>query len=169
MSQMDAPLEDLLERILREARRHTNAEAGTLFLRADDELRFAVAQNEALARRFGAEGVAERLRADPLPLKIPSLAGYVTQTGCSLNVPDAYQIPDKRPYMFQPWWDARNGYQTRSVLALPLADDHGQAIGVLELINALDAEGQPVPFDRECEPRVGVLATQATQAITSAS
>ena len=43
----------LLERIVAEARRFTNAEAGTLFLRDGDVLRFAVAQNDVLAGRIG--------------------------------------------------------------------------------------------------------------------
>jgi diguanylate cyclase (GGDEF)-like protein len=165
MSEPNLP--DLLERILREARRFTNAEAGTLFLREDNTLRFAVAQNDVLARRFGDQGVVQRLRAEPLSLEIPSLAGYVAQTGSLLNIPDAYQIPDSRPYSFQPWWDARNEYQTRSVLAVPLADPSGHVIGVLQLINALDAEDQPVPFDKEWELLVQTLAAHAAAAIAN--
>lgn len=165
MSEPNLP--DLLERILREARRFTHAEAGTLFLREDNTLRFAVAQNDVWACRFGDQGVVQRLRAEPLSLEIPSLAGYVAQTGSLLNIPDAYQIPDSRPYMFQPWWDARNDYQTRSVLAVPLADRSGHVIGVLQLINALDAEGQPVPFDREWELVVQTLASHAVVAIAN--
>ena len=46
-------LTTLLERILTEARRFTRAEAGTLFLREDDTLSFAVVQNERLARALG--------------------------------------------------------------------------------------------------------------------
>lgn len=165
MSELNLP--DLLERILREARRFTNAEAGTLFLREDNTLRFAVAQNDVLARRFGDQAVVQRLRAEPLSLEMPSLAGYVAQTGTLLNIPDAYQIPDSRPYSFQPWWDARNEYQTRSVLAVPLADRSGHVIGVLQLINALDAEGQPVPFDKEWELLVQTLAAHAAAAIAN--
>jgi GAF domain-containing protein len=157
----------LLERILLEARRLTNAEAGTLFLIGGDELKFAVAQNDVLAWRFGNEGVAPRLRAEPFSLKVPSLAGYVARTGSILNIPDAYQIPDNRPYMFQPWWDARNDYQTLSVLAVPLADRGGRVIGVLQLINALDADRRPTPFCKEYEPLVRALAAQAALAITN--
>lgn len=159
---MNEPTPALLERILGEARRVTNAEAGTVFLCQGGELRFAAAQNDVLARRFGEQDVAPRLRSEPLSLEAPSLAGYVARTGSVLNIPDAYQIPDSRPYTFQPWWDARNDYQTRSVLAVPLADGTGHVIGVLELINALDAEGAPVPFARTCEPLVRTLAAQAS-------
>jgi GAF domain-containing protein len=44
----------LLERVLETARRFTGAEAGTLFLRDGDHLRFAVVQNDFLQRKLGA-------------------------------------------------------------------------------------------------------------------
>jgi len=111
--------------------------------------------------------VAPRLREEePLSLRVPSLAGYVARTGSILNIPDAYQIPENRPYMFHPWWDARNDYQTLSVLAVPLANRQGRVIGVLELINALAADGCPAPFDADYEPLIRALASQAALAIT---
>ena len=69
-------LSTLLERIVAEARRFTNAEAGTLFSRSEDELRFAVTQNDALAERIGDKEIAV-LAGQPLCLTEPSLAGYV--------------------------------------------------------------------------------------------
>ena len=50
----------LLERILTEARRFTRAEAGTLFLREGDQLRFSVVQNDKLARDLGQEEMRRR-------------------------------------------------------------------------------------------------------------
>src|SRR5207237_1325277 len=46
----------LLERILSQARRVTRAEAGTVFLRDGDHLRFAVVQNDFLEPRLGEDG-----------------------------------------------------------------------------------------------------------------
>lgn len=51
----------LLERIVAEARRFTNAEAGTLFLREGSVLRFAVVQNEVLEARLGRADTRARL------------------------------------------------------------------------------------------------------------
>src|SRR2546425_3851836 len=76
----------LLERIVAEARRFTNAEAGALFLREGGALRFAVVQNEPPARRVGGE---------PLPLDLPSLAGYVAKTGETIVLPNGGR-PDDR-------------------------------------------------------------------------
>src|SRR3989304_5626526 len=73
----------LLENILREARRFTRADAGTLFLREGDCLRFAVVKNDSLVHRIGETEMKSRLQAEPLPLSETSLAGYVARPGGS--------------------------------------------------------------------------------------
>jgi diguanylate cyclase (GGDEF)-like protein len=158
----------LLERIVAEARRFTNAEAGTLFLREGSVLRFAVVQNEPLARRFGVEEMRRRLTADVLPLDAPSLAGYVANTGEVVALADAYGIGVSAPYRFNPAFDARNAFRTASVLVVPLRDPSREVAGVLQLINARDAGGDVVPFDPQCEALVRALASQAAVAIRNA-
>ena len=59
-------LHALLERILESARRLTRAEAGTLFLREGDYLRFAVAQNDFLEAKLGQREAQRRLQDAPL-------------------------------------------------------------------------------------------------------
>src|SRR2546426_982893 len=61
-----------LELLLTEARRLTRAEAGTVYLREGDRLRFAAVQNDVLARRFGTDEARRRLAAEPLALVEPS-------------------------------------------------------------------------------------------------
>src|SRR2546425_9775635 len=78
------------------SRRVTRAEAGTLFLRDGDHLRFAVVQNDFLEARLGKREMQRRLQAEPMPLSEPSLAGHVAQTGEILNVRDAYAIGGER-------------------------------------------------------------------------
>src|SRR2546425_2480105 len=83
-------LATLLHRILTEARRFTRAEAGTLFLRENDELHFAVVQNDRLARRLGDPEMQRLLQSEPLKLSEPSLAGHVALMGEIVNLPDTY-------------------------------------------------------------------------------
>ncbi len=161
-------LATLFERILTEARRFTHAEAGTLFLRENDELRFEVVQNDRLARRFGEAETKARLQAEPLKLSDMSLAGYVAIMGEVINIPDTYTIAPDRPYNFNPLFDARFNYKTRSALVVPLQDPSGSIFGVLELINALDDTGCVVPFDMEYEGLIRSLAAQAAVAIRNA-
>lgn len=155
----------LVERILMEARRFTRAEGGSLFLREDDRLRLAVVQNDLLARSLGEAEMKRLLGAKPLPISEASLAGYVALTQDIVNLPDAYEIPPERPYTLDRDFDAATGYQTRSVLVVSLVEASGNVLGVLELINALDEQGQVVPFDPDYEDLVRSLASQAAVAI----
>jgi diguanylate cyclase (GGDEF)-like protein len=157
----------LLERILTEARRFTRAEAGTLFLREGDILRFAVVQNDKLAKELGEEEMRKRLQAEPLSLRELSLAGHVALTGDILNLHDTYMIPPDRPYAFDSRVDARLSYRTQSILVVPLQDPMHNILGVLELINALD-RGRVVPFDSQYESLVRSLASQAAVALRNA-
>lgn len=71
------------------------------------------------------------LRAD---IRVPLEAGFVghaVRTGETVNVEDAYA--DRR---FDRSADARSGYRTRSVLAVPLRRRHGREVfGVLQALN----------------------------------
>ena len=154
-------------RILAAARRFTHAEAGTLYLRDGDRLRFVVVQNDVLARRLG-EREMQRPFESHLLLREPSLAGYVALSGDVLSVSDAYEIPTDRPYAFNRALDAQTGYRTGSVLVVPLKEPAGNVIGVLQLINALDARNQIVPFDPAYEDLIRALASQATVAVRNA-
>jgi len=131
-------LSTLLQRILTEARRFTRAEAGTLFLRENDELHFAVVQNDVMARRLGEDEMRHRLDAERLPLDGPSLASHVALTGAVVNVPDAYSIPPGQPYTFNWRVDVATRYRTRSVLVVPLRDTSRRILGVLQLIGGFD-------------------------------
>jgi len=161
-------LSTLLDRIVTEARRFTNAEAGTLYLRDGDVLRFTVAQNDALLERMGEREMRRQFAAEPLRLTQPSLAGYVALTGQPICLPDAYGVPKNRPYVFNQDLDVRLHYQTGSVLVVPLQDASRDVIGVLQLINARNEVGEVVPFDSELEGLVQALASQAAVAIRNA-
>jgi diguanylate cyclase (GGDEF)-like protein len=161
-------LSALLQRIVAEARRFANAEAGTLLLRDGDRLRFAVAQNDVLVRRLGEAEMQRRFAAESLSLSEPSLAGHVALSGCRINLADAYGLPQHQPYAFNGRLDAALGYQTGSVLVVPLQEPRGEIIGVLQLINARDAAGRVVPFAPELESLMQALASQAAVAIHNA-
>lgn len=157
----------LPERIVTEARRFTHAEAGTLYLRDGDRLRFAVVQNDVLARRLGEQEMRRLFQSD-LSLSKPSLAGHVALSRDILRLSDAYDIPPDRPYAFNRAFDAQTGYRTRSVLVAPLMEPTGNVIGVFQLINALDARNQIVSFDPDYEDLIRALASQATVAVRNA-
>jgi len=164
----EGELSPVLERIVMQARRFTGAEAATLFLRDGSHLRFAVVQNAVAVRRRGEDSMPPRLAAERLPLDVPSLAGYVANSGEVLNVPEAYDIPPDSPYAFNWRVDVATGYRTHSVLAVPLRDASRRVLGVLQLINAVSSDGQVVPFHPRLEDMARAFAAYAAIAVRSA-
>ena len=156
---VEPSLDRALELLLSHARRLTRAEAGTIYVRGSDRLRFVVAQNDVLARRPGAEAAPRSLGDKPLRLDERSIASYVAFTRATVNVPDVYEILPERPYTFDRRMDNALGYRTRSMLAMPLRDARGRVWGVLQLINARNEAGNVVAFDSQSEALVGSLVS----------
>ena len=161
----ETDLQYLLELIVEETRRFTDADAGSLYIVEGDTLHFQVAQNETLRHR---EGYEASFKPFSISLSTQSIAGYCAITGEILNIKDVYNIPEKVPYAFNPDFDLKNDYTTRSTLAVPMADPSGKVLGVLQLINAVDESGKVVDFSQSVEPLVMSLASQAAVAIRNA-
>jgi len=163
---VERDLRALLERILLEARGFTRADAGTLYLRRGDELSFEIAQNDTLGTFIGgSHGEAD---APPVPIDRQSASGYAAVTGEPLNVADVYDDQGELQFEGPKRFDRMTGYRTTSVLAVPMKDHEAQVIGVLQLINALDAStGAVIAFSAEDESLLQSLASQAAVAITN--
>jgi HD-GYP domain-containing protein (c-di-GMP phosphodiesterase class II) len=120
----------LLSLILSKTREITAADAGSLYLVAEDSqgqhLRFMLTQNDSLDFPY---------QEFVLPLTENSLAGYTALRGEVLNFADAYKIPVGRPFHFNDSYDRDSGYHTRSLLTLPMRNAKGEVLGVLQLIN----------------------------------
>lgn len=150
-----------LDRLLTDARRLTGAEAGTLFMRDQDVLRFVIVQNDFLERRVGNMEMRRSLQTLPLPITQNSLAGYVAITGEILNIPDVDRIPPDRPYIYNSAVDIRNDYKTHSVLSVPIRDHARNTLGVLQLINPLGPRREAVIFTSDHEYLATWFAEQA--------
>ena len=178
----------LLSLILSKAREITNADAGSLFLVARLEmpvetpertvervggrwLRFRLAQNDSRQLRF---------EEDILTIGPGSIAGYVAETGETLNIEDAYAPSEGKPFAINRSFDETISYRTRSMLVIPMQNHEGESIGVLQLINKkrsrdtiLDGpstfETEVLPFDEHDERLVRSLASQAAVSVENNS
>ena len=105
----------LLGRILFEARRFTGAEAGTLYLvTADGKLQFSVVQNDRL--RHSEVLVGNGSQPITIGISPTSIAGRVTMTGSTLNIPDVHELPESCGFHFDSSFDKKTGYCSRSML-----------------------------------------------------
>lgn len=142
----DIKLGSLLNRVMGEATRMLNAERSTLFLNDEktNELWSEVGQ--------GLESMQIRL---PNHLGI---AGAVFTTGKSINIPYAYA--DLR---FNPAFDRKTGFFTRSILCVPIVNKHGKTIGVTQVLNKHGG-----PFGAEDESRLRAFTAQISISLENA-
>ena len=160
-------LDILMERILTEARRFVNADAGSIYIRDNHLLRFTYTQNETLQQRLQ-RGEKLIYTIFSIPIDDKSIAGYVAATGKSLNIPDVYQIDASRPYHFSRAFDKASRYTSQSVLTIPLKNHGGDILGILQVINALDDVKQVIRFSQNDEKMMTHFASIAAVALERA-
>jgi HD-GYP domain-containing protein (c-di-GMP phosphodiesterase class II) len=156
----------LVETILLEAKQLCHADGGTLYLVHGDELVFEMIHSDSLGlRQGGTTGNEVGLR--PIPLferpHIPNrrnIAACAFHERTPIHVADAY-APGRFDLTGAHEFDQRKGYRTVSLLAIPLISVQDSVHGVLQLINARDAAGKPIPFHPELQRTVSALAAQA--------
>jgi adenylate cyclase len=142
----DIKLGSLLQKVMSEATRMLNAERSTLFLHDDktSELWSEVGQG-----------------LDSMQIRLPSnvgIAGAVFESGKTINIPHAYA--DLR---FNPEFDRKTGFFTRSILCVPVVNKHGKTIGATQVLNKRGG-----PFTNEDEARLRAFTAQVSIALENA-
>ena len=160
-------LDTLLERVLLRARQLVRADAGTIYLRAGNDLYFSFIQNDTLFLGQTAES-RYVYSANTLPINRKSLAGYVAETKDPLVIDDVYDIRSEVSYSFNPAFDKKSNYKTGSMLIVPLLTRDNALVGVLQLINATDEAGKTVPFSYQDRLFAAQFAPQAADAVDRA-
>lgn len=157
----------LLDRILSNARRFFNADAGSIYLREGDQLRFSNTQNTTLQRSLR-RGKKLLFTTFTIPISNSSIAGFVAQNRVPVNIPDVYELNPSVPYTFDSDFDKLAHYKTRSMLTVPMTNQRGDLLGVMQMINAQNDQGKIIPFSLEDEPLIGHFATSAALAVERA-
>jgi len=157
-------LDFMLEKVLTEARHLFSADAGSIYIKTEDKLKFSYSQNHTLQNRLD-KGKKLLYTTFSIPIDNNSIAGYVANNGTILNIPNAYKIPKSYPVSFNSSFDKMVGYHTKSMLTLPLTNSRRQTIGVLQLINATDDNGKVRKFAKTDESLVQHFALYAANAI----
>ncbi|MGV1099609.1 HD domain-containing phosphohydrolase [Thiovibrio sp. JS02] len=167
-------IDRLFEMIVSEARRFTNADGGTLYIKDEDrqELDFTIVQNDSLKVFMGGSG--ESISWPSVPLRTRNnrdnhrnVSAYCALTGKAVNIHDVYSA---KGFDFQGTkdFDTSTGYRSRSMLVIPMRDHEDEVIGVLQLLNARDPDsGAVVPFPEHEVDMVTSLASEAAIALTN--
>ena len=165
----------LLENILTAAQTITHADGGTLYRMTEDgrALRFEILRTDSLHLAQGGSA-GEPVDFPNLPLHDAQgrandtlVAVYAVVHDQTVNIADAYtesSFDFSGPRQF----DARTGYRSTSILAVPMKDHEGDVIGVLQLLNATHPKtGAVMPFSSADQSLAESLASQAAIAITN--
>ena len=159
-------VDTLLERILEAARDFADADGGTLYRVKDETLVFEVLRNDSLGLVMGGKH-GQPIEFAPLPLYGADGRGndsmvvvHAALTGRTINLADAYAA-EGFDFSGTRAFDQKTGYRSQSFLTVPMKDHAGTVIGVLQLINARQADGHIRPFSAADQQLVESLASQA--------
>ncbi|MGR3179115.1 MAG: GAF domain-containing protein [Candidatus Anammoxibacter sp.] len=136
----------MLQKVMVEATKMLNADRSTLFL--NDEK-----TNELFSRVAQGNSIGE--------IRLPNhlgIAGTVFTSGNTINIPYAYA--DMR---FNPAFDKKTGYFTRSILCVPIINKDGKSIGVTQALNKRGG-----PFTSEDESRLKAFTSQVAIGLQNA-
>jgi len=164
----------LLEMILQEAKDIALADGGTLYTRTEDNnLKFEIMLNDTLKLHTGG--------TSGVPVVLPSLSLYNDEgepnldkvavcaaiRGNTINVVDAYTNTDFE-FSGTSAFDKQTGYRSKSFLTVPLKDNEGEVIGVLQLLNALEPITKEITvFGASEQELVESLASQAAVSLVN--
>src|SRR6266850_1584079 len=161
----------LLEAILTAAKTITRADGGTLYrLTEEKTLRFEIVRTSSLKYYLGGT------TGNPVPFYPIQLykdgkpnqtmvAAHAALTGKTVNIADAYTA-EGFDFAGTRAFDAKTGYRSKSFLTVPMRNHEGEAIGVLQLINAQDPHsGEIVAFSSSDQRLAESLASQAAVAL----
>jgi len=164
----------LLERILLVAKRMTDADGGTLYRPSSDRrtLCFHLSVNETLGLHLGGSSgnpgdiAPVALTGEHGEPNLESVAAYAANQRQSVNIADVYQAEGFN-FSGMRAFDQRFGYRSQSFLTVPMCDQTGELLGVLQLINARDPQGAVGTFSATDQRFIEALAAQAAVALTN--
>jgi HAMP domain-containing protein/GAF domain-containing protein len=167
----------LLENMMLEAKDFCHADASIVYLKDGDRLKFVIVRNDSLKLAMG--GTADKdITFSRLPIRLPvyddettsgvehqSIAAHAAQTGKTINIANSQQ-PEMLSVYGPGVFDEKTDYHSISYLTIPLKNNAGEVLGVLQLINAQDPETrQVIPFDLNLQQMMESFSSLAVAAL----
>jgi len=165
----------LLEYILLAAKGITHADGGTVYSKVTNgnSLRFEILRTDSLNLAKGGSA-NEPINFPDLPLVNAAgapndslVAAYAAIHAVTVNIEDAYTDPNF-DFSGTRKFDQNTGYRSQSFLTVPMCNQDGDVIGVLQLLNAMTPDTQEVTtFSKADQQLVESLASQAAIALSN--
>lgn len=148
----------LLNLILNKSMELAGCDAGTLYILKDNLLHFKIMKTKSQGVEKGADGTFIDL--PPVEMTEKNVCAYSAMHATKVNIKDVYQNSDF-DFSGPKKYDAMTGYLTRSMLTVPLMDQNGKVLGVMQFLNAQDANGELTTFDKGVEHLIEIMSAQA--------
>lgn len=160
-------IDKLLQLILTESMRITKSDAGSLYIKEEEEpneiLRFKY--TKCLSKEFPFTEFV-------LPINKKSIAGACASMGKTFNFSDMSETIDVLEIEHNKTFDNSIGYSTRNMLVIPMRNYSGSIIGVMQLINkkrsteeillnSEDFDRHVIPYTTDDEELIESLSSQA--------
>lgn len=156
----------LLSKMIHAGMDVTDCDAGTLYLYEDGALRFKIMITKSLGIDKGDNG--EEIDLPPVNMAEGNVCAYSAIHGEAINIPDVYNS-ERFDFSGPKRYDSMTGYRTQSMLVVPLLNTEDELLGVLQLINSMDEDGNVIPFAEEYEAIVRSLSSMAATTLTNIS
>lgn len=155
--------DELLSEIIDCAMKITHCDAGTLYTYDGARLQFCIMKNKSM----GIEQNAKDDKTYPaVEMSETNVCAYSAIHRRMLNIPDVY-ASEEFDFNGPGRYDSMTGYRTKSMLVYPLVNNEDNLVGVVQLINALDENGNVIAFPKEIEIAVKSLASQVSIAVSN--
>ncbi len=148
----------ILDTILTESMQIAHCDGGTLYILQEDGLHFFIMKT--LSQNIDKGGDGEPINFRPVSLRKENISAYTVYTKQPVRIDDVYET-DIFDFTGPKKYDEGTGYHTKSIMAVPLLNQEEEVIGVIQLINAIDENGELCPFSDEVEHVVFALSSLA--------
>lgn len=156
----------LMDQIINEAMSITGCDGGTLYVydREKECLHF----HNMITRSKGINLTASKgeITLPPVPMGRGHVCACAALDHKNIKIDDIY-VSTEYDFHGAQRYDRLNEYRTASMMVIPMEDDKAKVIGVLQLINAQDENGEIIPFACEHEDEISALASLAAVSLNN--
>ncbi len=169
----ETDLAKIFDMILEEAIEYTGADGATIYMYNEQtqHLEFEIVYNRTMNMRQG--GSHGKVDWPPIPLydehgkpRINRIVTSVYHTKELVYFDDVYKAEgyDVSGTMMT---DKSRNYRSKSMVTLPLKNHENEVLGIIQMINAMDKDGNIISFNDEHRTMLSSLASQAAIALSN--
>lgn len=154
----------LFDLIIDGCMKFTNADAGKLYIVDAGKLRCLITSNRTLNLYIGRANVNQK--EEVIDMTAHNLIAYTAAHKKIVSIDDIYQEKQFDVLKIKEF-DAEHNYRTQSLMIIPIFEPGKKIIGVLQLANCKDDDGNVIPFPEEYEAMVSSLTSQMAISLTN--